>query len=285
MGMGKRKRLRRQPKMRRMAATGSATLPRIVVPSAAKKRRTRNTRRFRMPSPRVIKMVASTRWISLGLMAICVWSLMLVQQDETFYLKSIPVDGARTIQTSEIVDASGLDGTHVFAVDPSESASRIVDLPGIISATVELEWPNQIRVQVREESPIAIWEQAGQRFWINEGGDLFPERLDTKGLLVVQSEVAEPIGEHAFVPKEVFEGALQLRELRPNIDQLYYQLGSGISYQDGRGWRAHFGTGHNMAQKLVVYETIVEDLVARAITPTYISVSNEVKPFYGVAGN
>lgn len=203
--MGKRKRLRKQPKMRRMAAAGSATLPRIVVPSAAKKRKSRNSKRFRMPGPTVIKMVATTRWISLGLLAICVWSLMLIQQDETFYLKSIPIEGARTIQTSEIAAASRLVGKHVFAVDPSESARRIGDLPGIVWSTVELEWPNKIRVQVREESPIAIWEQAGQRFWINEGGDLFPERLGTEGLLVVKSEIADPLGEDAFVPQEVLE--------------------------------------------------------------------------------
>lgn len=282
--MSKQKRLRKQPKMRRMAAAGSATLPRIVVPSTAKKRKSRNRKRLRMPSLAVIKMVASARWISLGLLAICVLSLLLVHQDETFYLKSIPIDGARTLQTSEIAAASGLPGKHVFAVDPGEAARRIGDLPGIVWATVELEWPNKIRVQVREDSPIAIWEQDGQRFWINEGGALFPERIGTEGLLVVKSEIAEPLGEDSFVSQDVLEGALQLRELRPNIDQLYYQLGSGLSYQDGRGWRAHFGTGRNMPQKLVVYETIVEDLVARAITPAYISVSNEAKPFYGMGG-
>lgn len=282
--MAKRKRLRKQPKMRRMSAAGSAAMPRIVVPSTAKKRRSRNRRRFHMPSSAVIKMVISARWISLGLLALCVWSLMLVQQNATFYLKTIPVEGARTIQPSEIAAASGLPGRHVFAVDPSAAAKRIGDLPGIVWATVELEWPNQIRIQVREDAPIAIWEQAGQRFWINEGGALFPERLGTDGLLVVKSEVAEPLGENAFVSPEILEGALQLRELRPNIDQLYYQLGSGLSYQDGRGWRAHFGTGRDMAQKLAVYETIVEDLVSRAISPAYISVSNEVKPFYGMGG-
>jgi hypothetical protein len=278
--MARRKRLRKQPKLRRMAAAGSATLPRIVVPSTAKKRKSRNRRRVRMPSPSVLKMMATSRWISLGLLALCVWSLVLVQQDESFYLKSIPIEGARTIQTSEIAAASGLPGTHVFAVDPGEAAKQIAGLPGIVWATVELEWPNVIRVQVREDSPIAIWEQEGQRYWINESGGIFPERLGTEGLLVVKSEIAGPLDEDALIPQDVLDGALQLRELRPNIEQLYYQLGSGLSYQDGRGWRAHFGTG-NMAQKLAVYETIVEDLVARAITPAYISVSNEAKPFYG----
>jgi hypothetical protein len=78
------------------------------------------------------------------------------------------------------------------------------------------------------------------------------------------------------------QGALQLRELRPNIDQLYYRPSGGLSYQDGRGWRAYFGTGRDMHQKLVVYETIVADLLAKGLTPEYISVSNQEKPFYRI---
>jgi hypothetical protein len=78
----------------------------------------------------------------------------------------------------------------------------------------------------------------------------------------------------------VLEGALMLRQLRPNIDTLYYRPSSGLSYQDGRGWRVYFGTGTDMQQKLVVYEAIVAELLAQELTPTYISVSNQEKPYY-----
>ena len=39
-----------------------------------------------------------------------------------------------------------------------------------------------------------------------------------------------------------------------------------------------------MNQKLAVYETVVTDLLARGIQPTYISVSNQEKPFYKASG-
>ncbi len=35
-----------------------------------------------------------------------------------------------------------------------------------------------------------------------------------------------------------------------------------------------------MAQKLMVYERVVEDLLARGLTPEYVSVSNQEQPFY-----
>jgi len=57
----------------------------------------------------------------------------------------------------------------------------------------------------------------------------------------------------------------------------------GLSYQDGRGWRAYFGVGINMGLKLAIYETLVADLVSRGIQPIYIDVSDPDAPFYRVA--
>ncbi len=101
---------------------------------------------------------------------------------------------------------------------------------------------------------------------------------------MIESEVNEALAENTFVAGEILAGALQLRELRANIDRLYYEPGNGLSYQDGRGWRAYFGSGLDMEQKLAVYETVVEDLLARAISPAYISVRNEAKPYYMASG-
>ena len=101
------------------------------------------------------------------------------------------------------------------------------------------------------------------------------------GGVVEETAVATPISANIrFVPHDVLVGALQLKDLRPNIDQLFYRPSSGLSYQDGRGWRVYFGTGTDMAQKLVVYETIVEELTAQGLTPQYVSVSNQEKPYF-----
>ncbi len=87
----------------------------------------------------------------------------------------------------------------------------------------------------------------------------------------------------AFVPQPVLLGALQLRELRPNIDKLYYRPSDGLGYQDGRGWTAYFGVGRDMHQKLVVYETVVAYLLERGLRPATISVANQHKPYYRLA--
>jgi hypothetical protein len=259
-------------------------------------------------------------------------TLVFVGMNERFYLTVIPVEGAASIPPQEIVEASELAGAHIFSVDPVEAADRIAAVPGVISSTVTLEWPNAATIRVREDSPVAIWEEGGELYWVNAEGQLTPARAAVPGLLHIragrdataartgtieaqetatatdleraaQEQVAQDRGveERAtteddgtvvdessgvnvvdlpFVPQEVVQGALQLRALRPNIDVLFYDLSGGLSYQDGRGWRVYFGAGEDMDEKLAVYETLVEHLLAQQATPAYISVSNQEKPFY-----
>ena len=136
---------------------------------------------------------------------------------------------------TEVVQASRLAGSHIFAADPSTAAQGIMDnVPGVISATVTLNWPNQVMINVMEDSPIAIWVEGSNQFWVTRNGRLVPARSQSLGLLMIQSEVAfieetavsvtpaisseatdeeaatsEPTPNTRFVSPEVLAGALQ----------------------------------------------------------------------------
>lgn len=296
------KRLRKQPKMRRMDS--AMPLPRLHVPKNARRRRRRNQVRVRVPLASLRQILLSARWISLGVLSLAIYAMSLIGLDENFYLTAIPVEGVISVPATEVVQASNLAGSHIFAADPGQAAQHIMEnVPGIISATVTLNWPNQVHINVTEDSPIAIWVEGSNQFWVTRTGRLIPARSQSLGLLMIQSEVVvEAAGSETavatptadteetavaaaspnmrFVPHDVLAGALLLKQLRPNIDRLYYRPSSGLSYQDGRGWRVYFGTGSDMTQKIVVYETIVEELLAQGLTPQYVSVSNQEKPYY-----
>jgi hypothetical protein len=316
--------LRKQPRMRRVYSSGAATMPNLAMPKAAKKRKQRNSRqRISQPLSGLKGFIFNARWISLTVAVLGIYALYVVGGDDRFYLNYIPVEGAGTIQATTVVEASGLAGHHIFAADPQEAAEKISAIPGVITTTVSLHWPNEIMIRIREQPPLAIWQEGETAYWINENGGLTPARAETIGLLTIISEIPEgisafaqttagdeadqtaadvpdteeetnatestegqeqePGARAAFVPTAVLNGALQLRQLRPNIDKLYYRPPGGLSYQDGRGWRAYFGTGEDMHQKLVVYETVVTELVAQGLQPEYISVSNQNKPYFRLA--
>jgi hypothetical protein len=340
----KRNKLRKQPKKRRTYSSSAVNFPRLNVPDTARKRRRRQkTEGVRFGLATLKRIVFSSRWVSLGLLALTLFALVIIVQERRFYLTYIPVEGAVTLAPEEIVAASNLAGSHIFAADPSKAAADIATLPGVISSTVSLKWPNQVYIEITEEAPVAVWQENDLTFGVTSGGRLIPVGFPITGLLqiipetgsitavapagaeeeliageetamveealVVEEDVTldegveegvETVDDNAndgeaagsegedtglepsiaFVPQEVLQGALHLRELRPSINELYYRPSEGLSYQDGRGWRVHFGTGTDMNQKLVLYETILDDLLTRDINPVYISVSNKNKPYY-----
>ena len=285
--------------MRRVQSVTSMAMPPLTVPKTAARRRKRNQRKRCWYSPLLMlkKVIFTSRWISLGLLGLCIYALVLTGLSLHFYLTLIPVEGTQSLPPAEIVAASGLAGSHIFAADPNVAAQRITELPGVISATVTLGWPNEVLIRIREDSPIAVWEEGGRQFWITGNGRLIPSRSDLTDLPVIVSEmsiVAEAVAsadaESApedipqtsldFVPMNILEGVLQLQDLRSDVNQFYYRPSGGLSFDEAQGWRAYFGTGQDMQQKMVVYTAIVTDLQARDLTPEYISVSNQEKPYY-----
>jgi cell division septal protein FtsQ len=292
--------------MRRLEASSSIPMPHMAVPDTAHRRRQRRRRqRWAAPTASLKQVVTSARWLSLVLFAVCVYALYLVGNVEDFYLTYIPVEGTSSLTPAEVVEASGLAGQHVFSADPARAANSIGDIPGVVSATVKLSWPNEIAIRIVEDTPIMIWEQNGVPYWVTQSGSVVPARQELAGLLTVRTEAAllpdtdqkgeggaagaangEMEEEEAVMPRvapEIVEGALQLRQLRPEISELSYKSLEGLSFRDGE-WDAFFGTGTDMRQKLAVYEAVVAQLEAEGVTPAYVSVANQEKPYYRAFG-
>ena len=230
----------------------------------------------------VTGVFGSARWISLGLLALIGLAFYVLGADRTFYVAEVAVEGTATLSPEVVIEGSGASGRHIFWLNPAEVADKLLDMPNLLAATVELGWPNQVKITVVERAPVIAWDQRGQRFWVDEQGQLMEARQESADLLVILSQEPEELTHGSRISHEVLEGALQLKNLRPNIASLYYERENGLSYQDGRNWRAYFGLGQDMNQKLVIYETLVGDLVARDLQPEYISVINKEKPYYRV---
>ena len=153
----KRNQLRKQPKRRRTKSSAAANFSRRSVPATAKKRRRRQkTEGVRFGLVTLKRIILSSRWVSLGLLALTIFALVIIVQERRFYLIYIPVEGAVTYPPEEIVAASNLAGDHIFSADPSKAAAEITALPGVISSTVSLKWPNQVTIEIADEAPVAV---------------------------------------------------------------------------------------------------------------------------------
>lgn len=203
-----------------------------------------------------------------------------------FYIHSIAVGGLRYTTKEEVFALTGIANMHIFWVDAEEVRRNVLRSPTIADVRVTVGWPPQmVQVIVEEREPALIWEQAGVSTWLDVQGRVMQLREDRPNLLRIQSNVDDgPVGPNVQLPLDIVTGALQLKSLRPNIETLRYDPTFGLGYQDGRGWEAWFGTGTDMPEKLKIYETLVENLLARSITPTRVDVGNPDAPYYCCRG-
>jgi hypothetical protein len=204
--------------------------------------------------------------------------------DPRLFVDGINLGGASLVPGEEIYAESGIARQHIFWVDPAAAQKRLEGIPGIASATVTVKWPANVTIVVKERVPVMTWAEGDKKWWVDAEGQKFKSRGDLGLLPITVDDAAggagDATGKTGRVAVEAIQGALQLKELRPNIELLHYDRQHGISYQDGRGWRGYFGVGTDMARKVAVYESLVDNLTSRGIYPAAISVENLKAPYY-----
>ena len=109
------------------------------------------------------------------------------------------------------------------------------------------------------------WVEGEQQWWVNAQGEKFVARGDVAGLLPITVDDATSGAAGAAA------GAATASTVGPDLL---------VPFQDGRNWRGYFGVGIEMAQKLAIYETLVDNLMARGIHPVMISVEDMRAPYY-----
>ncbi len=233
--------------------------------------------------PTLPQFNVSWRLASFSLVLLLSAMLARLLIDPRLFVDGINLGGASLVPGEEIYAESGIARQHIFWVDPAAAQKRIESIPGIASATVTVKWPANVTIVVKERVPVVTWAEGDQKWWVDAEGQKFKSRGDL-GLLPITVDDASgagaATGQAGRVPVEVIQAALQLKDLRPNIELLHYDPQHGISYQDGRGWRGYFGVGPDMAQKLAVYESLVDNLTSRGVYPAAISVENLKAPYY-----
>jgi cell division septal protein FtsQ len=294
-----KRKLKKQPPMQR-AYSGSATaVPKLVAPPRTQERVQRRRRQqaqqtLTMPLHWLKEIVFSARWLSLALLVTAVYALYTIGQQPSYHITQAPIEGLYAIPASELLAHSGIIGQHIFGIDPEQAAANIIKTPGITAATVEIRWPNQARITVQEETPVAVVRQGEQVLWVNEAGELLPARLDLPELLHITADESLLLGYEAEtqgaevtgkIDTAVLLGAQQLHTLLPEQTTFRYHPQHGLIYDTPEGWAVFLGTGEDMHQKLAIYQAILRELQAQNLRPEYISVSNQQKPFYKAMSN
>lgn len=128
-----------------------------------------------------------------------------------YVVRGARVVGNGRIGGAAIYEASGIDGTRVFALDGARAAKDILaKLPEIRSARVDLRLPARVTIAVEETRPVLTWQSGPSVLAVDETGRAIapPAEAFDLGLPRVADLSPEPLGLGQRIPTARLEAAL-----------------------------------------------------------------------------
>lgn len=146
--------------------------------SAVKKDKTGTSVRFYMRRSWWIFRGAAVGALVLGLLYGAYFGFGKVVELDSLSVKIIEVDGCQDVMPQSIKQLAGvLKGDPLLRVDLKEVRRKVVSHPSVKDATVVREFPNTLRISVKERMPIAV--VLGKKFALVDGEGVVLKILDS----------------------------------------------------------------------------------------------------------
>lgn len=110
--------------------------------------------------------------VVMGLISAAWWLTQLVVEQEHVPINSIVITGEMPYtQQEEVLSAmSGIDLGNFFQVNVNDIQAKVSTLPWVYSVAVRKHWPNEVKIYVVDQTPIALWNGD---FMLNQFGKAF----------------------------------------------------------------------------------------------------------------
>ncbi|MFD0972610.1 cell division protein FtsQ/DivIB [Plantactinospora endophytica] len=123
---------------------------------------------------------AALPWtLSAGILVLVLAAAGIVYGTPLLGFRTLRVVGATLVTDDQVRQAARVtDGVPLARVDLDAVRTRVAELPPVARATVSRQWPNTLRVEVVERTPVAAVPQ-NRRFLVVDGsGVVFQTRAD-----------------------------------------------------------------------------------------------------------
>lgn len=285
---------------RRAVKPAVAVSSRMASPDKQARRRTALPRRYNialgMPDihlhrPSVSRFFTGWRLGSVFIVILLGVAIYLSLSLPYFHVPNATVLGNNRLTREEVESVSGVLGQSIFTVQPEEVETRLrMNYPELLSAQVDVYLPNHVYVTLSERQPVILWEQNEGYTWIDATGVAFRPRgliaglVPVKGLVTPppgQAPLDDPLSPRPYMQKQLVDAILSLAPHVPADSVMVFDRSFGLGWTDSRGWKAFFGTtAKDMPLKIRVYQSLVDSLVNRGVSPVMINVMYPDAPFY-----
>ena len=186
-----------------------------------------------------------------------------------------------------VVAATGLVGAQTFTASGAGARERLLELPAVRDARVEIRIPDHARVALSERTPILRWTASGTELFVDAEGMLFSS-IDPRGAPDIRvTDESGPRKAGDRLDPALVDAALKLtrlgpQELRPDATAPRVVLTAGANrlvLRVAAGWEIRFGGPERIDDKIAIARRYLRDNPQRKLdyvdvrTPDSIVVS------------
>ena len=173
-------------------------------------------------------------------------------------IRDVSIEGTHHVAVDAVVTASGLLGAQAFVASAARARERLVRLPAVRDARVEIRVPDSARVLLSERVATLHWVAAGTDWFVDADGVVFSS-LDPRAapdLRVTDERSPRQAGDRldpALVDAATKLARLGPQELRPDATSPRVVLtagGNGLVLRVAAGWEIRFGGAERIDDKI-----------------------------------
>jgi len=175
-------------------------------------------------------------------------------------IREVSVEGTHHVSVDTVVSASALDGAQTFMASAARARERLVRLPAVRDARIEITVPDRARIAVTERVALGRWVAAGLEWFVDADGVLFSS-IDVRAapeVRVTDERGARQAGDR--LDPALVDAALKLARLGPNdlrtdatSPHVVLAAGpNGLVLRTAAGWEIRFGGAERIDEKIAL---------------------------------
>ncbi len=208
--------------------------------------------------------------------------LILLTNNALFQVHGIHVQGLERFTEGDISQAINISGSSIFFINPERIKKDLqLTYPGLSEVDVQVTWPSNVSILLEERNPVLAWNWDGHVRWVDENGVAFEPHDQGLDVVQVRSVMLPPTVDDRFVDPQIVKTVAALDDYLPEQADMVYTAEHGLGWHDARGWVVYFGfKDDNAGKKMNVYQSMVEYLEGKRITPAIINIEFLDSPYF-----
>jgi cell division protein FtsQ len=217
-----------------------------------------------------VKRLAGRRrlkWVALvAAVVVMVVGVLVVLASPLLSIRTVDVDGAAYVQRfdGDLLDqvVASLDGEPILIADLQGAADRLEESPWVRSARVTMDFPDRVRIEIRERVPLAYFTGTDGRARVIDDEGRVIVVLDGQPIDYVQITGEGPDLGPGASAGSTYRAAAQLvralpDELRPQVASLGVTPEGELTMELIQGTDVRFGVPDDLQAKLVALVVVL----------------------------